>query len=884
MKTSDYRTHLSFGKLNNRLHFENTLDELLSRRLLFSDQIFDWRGKEIRHICILHEESLSESSLEDIRNECAVAGLKTSDVPLKNIDFHDFAKVTETIEEMIHLAKNESFAFLFSGKNKQKVYLFAAGLILYIRKDLSPEQAIKYVSGREGIQKEDAALFEFEKHINKNYKIPDQISRLLKGESKEIQEGPMISTTSAKPVIKEKDIPAPEPKKVNSESENTKQDNFHASRWTIQLKLMSIISGIIIFSISGIIVLATYFFKNDNEVRVKENNIKLTEVISMKVKTDFTALAEKANLIATTIRQEFKTKEQKALFTDLFFKNDKDLVSLGIYSQGKRGLEASQVVTNGEFLKENQLTEKELENLINLHGSKFLKSFSGAAVVHNASPGFKIPILGISLPLASDSDEKMIIVMFIRLEKLLTAFQASGITETFMVNDEGSVVAHPDSKVVLSGSNLIDNPIVKAMMTSTLDNGQTRYKDKDGVYHLGSFKKLGIAGAGIVSTVSEDRAFEAVYNIQKRNIYIMIIAVCFAILVVYFFARSMTTPIQRLLGATKQIESGDFRVTIHPETGDEIGILTHSFIDMGKGLEEKEKVKSILGGMIDPTVVKEAMVDLAALKRGSEKEITAFFSDVAGFSTISEQLVSVDLAALLNEYLGAMTIILKNHDGVLDKYIGDAIVAIFNAPVDVPNHCLAAAKASLEMIQKLSDQRKYWTEHNMYCKDAQEMDVRIGLNTGLAKVGFMGTEKLASYTMMGDTVNLAARLEAAGKDYGVNILISETVNARVKEEMFTRELDLVRVKGKNEPVRLYELIAKRSEIADNIAESALLYEEGLNHYLKHEWDKAIEKLEKAEKVKGKKDKAAHQLIDRCEDYKKHPPGKDWDGVFTRTHK
>ncbi|MCC6274897.1 MAG: HAMP domain-containing protein, partial [Leptospiraceae bacterium] len=537
-----------------------------------------------------------------------------------------------------------------------------------------------------------------------------------------------------------------------------------------------------------------------------------------------------------------------------------------------------------EFLKENQLTEKELENLINLHGSKFLKSFSGAAVVHNASPGFKIPILGISLPLASDSDEKMIIVMFIRLEKLLTAFQASGITETFMVNDEGSVVAHPDSKVVLSGSNLIDNPIVKAMMTSTLDNGQTRYKDKDGVYHLGSFKKLGIAGAGIVSTVSEDRAFEAVYNIQKRNIYIMIIAVCFAILVVYFFARSMTTPIQRLLGATKQIESGDFRVTIHPETGDEIGILTHSFIDMGKGLEEKEKVKSILGGMIDPTVVKEAMVDLAALKRGSEKEITAFFSDVAGFSTISEQLVSVDLAALLNEYLGAMTIILKNHDGVLDKYIGDAIVAIFNAPVDVPNHCLAAAKASLEMIQKLSDQRKYWTEHNMYCKDAQEMDVRIGLNTGLAKVGFMGTEKLASYTMMGDTVNLAARLEAAGKDYGVNILISETVNARVKEEMFTRELDLVRVKGKNEPVRLYELIAKRSEIADNIAESALLYEEGLNHYLKHEWDKAIEKLEKAEKVKGKKDKAAHQLIDRCEDYKKHPPGKDWDGVFTRTHK
>jgi adenylate cyclase len=124
---------------------------------------------------------------------------------------------------------------------------------------------------------------------------------------------------------------------------------------------------------------------------------------------------------------------------------------------------------------------------------------------------------------------------------------------------------------------------------------------------------------------------------------------------------------------------------------------------MGEGLEEREKVKSILGNMIDPVVVGEAMKDMNALKRGSEKQITAFFSDVAGFSTISEELTSVDLAALLNEYLSAMTLILKKYNGVLDKYIGDAIVGIFNAPVDVPNHSLSAAMASIEMIAKLRD-------------------------------------------------------------------------------------------------------------------------------------------------------------------------------------
>jgi adenylate cyclase len=138
--------------------------------------------------------------------------------------------------------------------------------------------------------------------------------------------------------------------------------------------------------------------------------------------------------------------------------------------------------------------------------------------------------------------------------------------------------------------------------------------------------------------------------------------------------------------------------------------------------------------------------------------------------------------------------------------------------------------------------------------------------------------------MMGDTVNLAARLEAAAKDYGVNILISESVKSQIEEEMFTRKLDLVRVKGKNEPVKLYELIASKSTVSSNIKEATELYEEALRNYLNTEWIKAISLLEKSEKAKGKKDKACKQLIERCEFYKLNPPDKNWDGVYTRTHK
>ncbi len=299
---------------------------------------------------------------------------------------------------------------------------------------------------------------------------------------------------------------------------------------------------------------------------------------------------------------------------------------------------------------------------------------------------------------------------------------------------------------------------------------------------------------------------------------------------------------------------------------------------------EKRKYSKVLSNMVDPTIVSEALTDLEALKKGGEMEITAFFSDVAGFSTISEQLSSEDLAALLNEYLSAMTIILKHNKGTLDKYIGDAVVGIFGAPIKREEHFLEAARASLEMITRLSELKKYWKDNNLYSKDAQDMDVRIGLNTGKAKVGFMGTDTLASYTMMGDTVNLAARLEAAGKDYGVNILISENTNLKVNSEMFTRELDSVRVKGKNEPVKIFELISKKGESPQNIVDATGYYEEGFNLYLKREWEKSIQKFTDAKKAKGKKDKAVEMLIERCNFYLENPPEATWDGVFTRTHK
>ncbi|TGK08936.1 adenylate/guanylate cyclase domain-containing protein [Leptospira fletcheri] len=392
--------------------------------------------------------------------------------------------------------------------------------------------------------------------------------------------------------------------------------------------------------------------------------------------------------------------------------------------------------------------------------------------------------------------------------------------------------------------------------------------------------------SGLIRTiVDRTEGLKSIRNNRDRAV-LSALGICgFSIFLAIFISGIVVQRIKRLIRDAEEVGGGDLNVEFEPGGNDEFGNLSVALNHMVGGLREREKIKGILGSMIDPVVIGEAMKDLAALKRGTEKRVTAFFSDVAGFSAISEKLSSVELAELLNEYLSAMTLILKDHEGVLDKYIGDAIVGIFNAPVEVEQHCLKATRASLKMLAKLEELRKSWEKDHRYIPEARAMQIRIGLNTGLAKVGFMGTDALASYTMMGDTVNLAARLEAAGKDYGVSILVSDAVYGEIKDSILTRKLDLVRVKGKTEPVVLYEAIAeKNTSIPTSIRESIALYEEGISQYLERRWDKAVRCFQESETVKKQNDKSVHLLIDRCKEYSKNPPPANWDGVYTRDHK
>ncbi len=299
-------------------------------------------------------------------------------------------------------------------------------------------------------------------------------------------------------------------------------------------------------------------------------------------------------------------------------------------------------------------------------------------------------------------------------------------------------------------------------------------------------------------------------------------------------------------------------------------------------LTEKKERAIVLGAFekyVSPKIIQRIMDDPSSLNLGGEKRIiTIFFSDIRGFTSISEKLSPEKLVNLLNEYLSEMTQIILKHDGVVDKYMGDAIMAFWNAPMDQRDHALRAARASFDMELRLKELQKKWRKDNI-----PSFDIGIGLNTGPAVVGNMGSYNRFDYTAMGDTVNLGSRLEGLNKQYGSRILIAESTKKLIEKEFLTRKIDKVAVKGKKEPVTIYELAGSFEGSEDWYKPICDKFEEGLDLYFKKEWDKAIvcfkECLEIRKHGDGKVDGPSSTFIERCKIFKKTPPPKDWDGVW-----
>jgi adenylate cyclase len=292
---------------------------------------------------------------------------------------------------------------------------------------------------------------------------------------------------------------------------------------------------------------------------------------------------------------------------------------------------------------------------------------------------------------------------------------------------------------------------------------------------------------------------------------------------------------------------------------------------------EKRKVRGAFQQYVSPEVIRRLLVDPKRVQP-RKTDVTILFSDIRGFTTISETLDAQELAELLNGYLTEMTRIIFRNQGTLDKYIGDAVMAIWGAPFDEPNHATRCCHAAIAMLARLADLQIGWREQKK-----PVLEIGIGINTGIASVGNMGSSLRYGYTAMGDAVNLSARLEGLNKEYGTRILASEFTRAQVNDESVVfRELDLIRVKGKLQPVTLFEVLA--ADVLQNGGrEMAALFESGREAYKRQAWSEARSHFEKVLE-RWPQDGPSRVFAARCSEYLVEAPPPGWDGVYVMTHK
>jgi len=317
--------------------------------------------------------------------------------------------------------------------------------------------------------------------------------------------------------------------------------------------------------------------------------------------------------------------------------------------------------------------------------------------------------------------------------------------------------------------------------------------------------------------------------------------------------------------------------------------------------EEKQKgrIKGLFGTYLSPELVHRMVESGEDPKLGGHEEtITAYFSDIQSFSTFSEKMSPALLVELMNEYLTACTDIVQEEGGTLDKYIGDAVVAMFGAPVPLPDHALRACIATQRVQQRIAGLREKWrAEGDRWPDVVPKLRARLGLNTGPAIIGNMGSRSRFSYTMMGDNVNLAARMESGAKLLGVYTMVTDSTKSACEQHaggdrLVFRYLDRIVVKGRSQPVAVYEVVGFKADLAPRTFECLGVYARGVERYLAQDWDGAERSFRQSADLEpnqpqvtpGIESNPSQILLERCRHMRAHPPGAGWDGVYVMKEK
>ena len=386
-----------------------------------------------------------------------------------------------------------------------------------------------------------------------------------------------------------------------------------------------------------------------------------------------------------------------------------------------------------------------------------------------------------------------------------------------------------------------------------------------------------------VAAFAHDAATQArndAQALQHFSLMLTGLAVLLGLLIAAGITFGVVRPVRRLLAGMQEVRGGDLDVRVTVTSRDEIGQLSSGFNEMTDGLKAKEQIKSVFGHYLDPRIVDQLISRPDLTEPGGERRtMTIFFSDIAGFTAISEQFTAPALVNLINAYLTEMSEPIQSENGVVDKFIGDAIMAFWGPPfVAAEEQGVRACRAALASLERLEAFQPRIPEITGLRANAPRLDIRIGLAAGPVLVGNVGSATQKNYTVMGDTVNVASRLEGACKQYGLRILMSESCKVNAGAAIATREIDALAVKGKDEPIRVFQPLIADAEPSAEMARLRDTYEAALADYRGRRWDDAETGFKAALEI-DPDDRPSAVMLERIAHLREADLPEEWDGVW-----
>lgn len=599
-------------------------------------------------------------------------------------------------------------------------------------------------------------------------------------------------------------------------------------RHPIGVKLIAIISMIVLVALGGVTYAVSYFVSNDVRTSAEENNLTINSRTASDTENRITSAISSVAMFLDLLNTAGENKTEIKAMENLFFERNKAVAAVYLPENGR-------VFTNTAFFLSRELDADTALTYFLQDDEMLEKAANGYIEIQNASVFFNVPVLSFFYPVINGGNATSVAFLY-SAEDLVESFSSGSVNQSFFVNRDGKILIHSDNSLTMSAADESSNPIVKAMQESPANNSQITYHTKDGSEYIGAFRKLSFGDCAVITTVSTYIVLEGVRTTTRRNIYISITILALAILIIYFFSKSLSQPLKVLTAIVNEINDGNFNTELFGELKDkrkdEIGVLAKSTKNEREILNTFTKLtnKGVTQAIIKKKIDFEPHL----------KDITIFFSDIRGFTAISDgfknrfgEKSAAEIINFLNDYMSRMVSCITRTGGVVDKFEGDAIMAAWGVlrnesldweqlPSDSAEYkklkkrhdayvkrdalaaitCCMAMRYSLMLYNKEAEAFTKAHEKEPLAKYKPHIRIGAGLNSGRATVGFMGSFDKMEYTSIGDAVNFASRTEASNKPCGTDTLITQDTYDILKYDFIKCKENNFTIKPENKPCEL----------------------------------------------------------------------------------